>query len=62
MTRTIEGIIAHMQPRAKQQAAPVRSGNLIAEWQEGPKTISGYASRKLRLVFARLPLEGTASA
>ena len=28
-----------------------------ARWQEGPQTISGYAPRKLRLVFAPLPLD-----
>lgn len=34
-----------------------QTGQLIGEWQEGPETISGYAPRKLRLVFARLPLD-----
>lgn len=34
------------------------TGNLIAEWQEGPKTISGYAPRKLRLTFA-VPLRNS---
>ena len=52
MSRTIEAIMAHMVPPPKRQAAPVRIGTLIAEWQEGPPTISGYASRKLRLAFA----------
>lgn len=63
MSRTIEAIMAHMRPAAKQQAAPPSgSANLTAEWQEGPETISGYAPRKLRLVFARLPLDAKAAA
>jgi hypothetical protein len=57
MSRTIEAIMAHMAPLPKRQAAPAQTGQLIAEWQEGPKTISGYAPRKLRLVFARSPLD-----
>jgi RND family efflux transporter MFP subunit len=56
MSRTLEAIIAHMQPRAKQRPSPVRSGNLIAEWQDGPETDLGFPQRKLRLSFVRLPV------
>ena len=57
MSRTIEAIMTHLVQPAKRQAARGQTGQLIAEWQEGPKTISGYAPRKLRLVFARSPLD-----
>jgi len=51
-------IIKHMVASdAKQETAPDRTAKFIARWQEGPQTISGYAPRKLRLVFAPLPLD-----
>ena len=36
---------------------PMKNRNLAAERQDGPRRISRYAQRKLRLVFARLPLD-----
>jgi len=58
MSRTIEAIIKHMVASdAKQETAPDRTAKFIARWQEGPQTISGCAPRKLRLVFAPLPLD-----
>ncbi|HEY2713639.1 MAG TPA: hypothetical protein VGI60_14085 [Chthoniobacterales bacterium] len=42
---------------------PSRDSTLVAEWQQrGPETLSGYASRKLRLAFAPAEAVITASA
>jgi hypothetical protein len=35
---------------------PGRMATLVAPWQSGPETLGGYEQRKLRLVFARFPL------
>jgi hypothetical protein len=40
-------------PAHRMTVPPVR--NLVAEWQSGPETLSGYAQRKLRLSLAPLP-------
>ena len=53
MNRTIKAIMAHTVPsERRRQTSPTRIGRLVAEWQEGLGTISGYAARKLRLSFA----------
>jgi hypothetical protein len=58
MSRTIEAIMKHMAASdAKREIALKRTAKFIARWQEGPQTLSGYAPRKLRLVFAPLPLD-----
>lgn len=69
MSRTIKDIEAHITSRTRPAVPPVRLGlhpsapRLIAEWQQrGPETLSGYTSRKLRLVFAPSQSMITASA
>lgn len=57
MKRTIEGMVRRRVP-LKPGLVPVKHTKLIAEWQDGPQTICGLAPRKLRLVFAPLPLHG----
>ena len=49
MSRTIEALMTHLARPTKRQATLAQTRQLIAEWQEGPTTISGYATRKLRL-------------
>jgi hypothetical protein len=40
MSRTIEAIMAHMVPPEKREALPVKNSKLVAQWQDGPETIS----------------------
>ena len=57
MNKITEAIMRHMAPPPQPAVVPLKNTTLTAEWQEGPTTISGYAPRKLRLAFARLPLD-----
>jgi hypothetical protein len=57
MSRTIKAIMAHMVPPEKREPSPVKDSKLVAQWQDGPETLSHHKGRKLRLVFARLPLD-----
>ena len=53
MNRTMNAIMADAEPsEGRRQTSPAQIGRLVAEWQEGLGTISGYAARKLRLSFA----------
>lgn len=56
MSRTLKAIMRHMVPPEKRAPVPAKNKSLTAEWQNGVETIRGYRQRKLRLVFARLPL------
>jgi hypothetical protein len=58
--KTMEAITDHVIPLRRRQSGGLSRPRLIPEWQSGPETISGRAQRKLRLVFARLPLDGDA--
>jgi hypothetical protein len=51
MSRTIEAS-RKWEVGTRKFGTRAHTGQLIAEWQEGPTTISGYAPRNLRLVFA----------
>jgi len=48
MSRTIEAIQRHMTPPSKHEAVEPHA----TKQQRGPETFSGYALRKLCLVFA----------
>jgi hypothetical protein len=53
MSRTIKAIERHMTLPYKTEAVERPAPKLVAERQErGPKTILGFALRKLRLAFA----------
>jgi hypothetical protein len=57
MNRTIKAIMRHMVLPEKREPAPAKNRNLTAQWQNGVETIRRYPPRKLRLVFARSPLD-----
>lgn len=48
----MNAIMADAVPSERRQTSPARIGRLVAEWQEGLGTISGYAAYKLRLSLA----------
>jgi hypothetical protein len=53
MSRTIKAIERHMTPPRKREAVESHAPKLVGECQQrGPETFSGFALRKLRLVFA----------
>jgi hypothetical protein len=60
MSGTIKAIERHMIPRVKSQTVQPREMRLTGEWQRGFETMSGYAQRKLRLVF--VPAQSLATA
>ena len=75
MSRTIKAIMRHMTPKPAIPAAEPRAVQwgrgyrprlqqtvkLVGESQSGPETASGFAQRKLRLVFAPSPLAAAAT-
>jgi hypothetical protein len=53
MSGTIKAIERHVTPPGKHEAVEPHALKLVSEWQQrGPKTILGFALRKLRLAFA----------
>jgi len=52
MSRTTEAIKAPIAPRLTREHAPVAGARLVAQWQTGLETMSGYDQKKLRLSFA----------
>jgi hypothetical protein len=54
MNRTIE---QSTLLKSAERLQPRRKAKLVAQWQSGLQTLAGYEQRKLRLVFARLPLD-----
>jgi len=53
VSRTLKAIERHMTLPSKSKVAEPSLPKPVAEWQQrGPETISGFALRKLRLVFA----------
>jgi len=39
-----------------------QKSKLVAHWQSGPQTLAGYEQSKLRLTFARLPVDARQTA